>query len=51
MIGPTRTGWAVYLTDGRVVARFNGPAAKRRAFSYIARTTQIRTRRRPSGGR
>jgi hypothetical protein len=27
IIRPTRHGWAVYLTDGRELARFNGPAA------------------------
>jgi hypothetical protein len=36
IIRPTRRGWAVYLTDGREVARFNGPAAKRRALRYLA---------------
>ena len=39
IIRPTRHGWAVYLTDGREVARFNGPAAKRRALRYLARAT------------
>jgi hypothetical protein len=36
MLGPTRHGWAVYLTDGRELARFTGPAARRRALRYIA---------------
>jgi hypothetical protein len=35
--GPTADGWAVYLTDGRVVARFRGPCAKRRALRHVAR--------------
>ena len=30
-------GWAVALTDGRELARFTGPGAKRRATRYIAR--------------
>jgi hypothetical protein len=42
MIRPTHHGWAVYLTDGRELARFNGPAAKRRALRYLALTTKIR---------
>jgi uncharacterized membrane protein YbhN (UPF0104 family) len=37
--GP-RHGWAVYLTDGRELARFNGPAAKRRALRYLASATK-----------
>jgi hypothetical protein len=40
MIRPTRHGWAVSLTDGREVARFRGPGAKRRALRYLARATQ-----------
>jgi hypothetical protein len=39
IIRPTHHGWAVYLTDGREVARFNGPAAKRRALRYLASAT------------
>jgi hypothetical protein len=35
-IGPTDRGWAVFLTDGRVLARFRGPGAKRRALHYLA---------------
>ena len=30
-------GLAVTLTDGRELARFTGPGAKRRALSYLAR--------------
>jgi hypothetical protein len=29
-------GWAVTLTDGRELARFTGPGAKRRALRYLA---------------
>jgi hypothetical protein len=42
MIGPIQCGWAVYLTDGREVARFSGLAAKRRAYRYLANAAQIR---------
>jgi hypothetical protein len=40
MIRPTRHGWAVYLTDGREVARFTGLAAKRSALRYLASATK-----------
>lgn len=30
-IGRANHGWAVYLTDGRELARFRGPGAKARA--------------------
>jgi len=36
ILKPTRHGWAVALTDGREVARFNGPAARWRAARHIA---------------
>ena len=36
MIRPTHRGWAVYLTDGREVARFRGPGSKWRALRYLA---------------
>ena len=29
-------GWVVTLTDGRELARFIGPGAKRRALRYVA---------------
>jgi hypothetical protein len=32
-------GWAVALTDGRQIARFAGPGAKRRALRYLERYT------------
>lgn len=35
MLKPIPGGWAVSLTDGRVVARFTGLAAKRRALRYL----------------
>ena len=35
--GPAPRGWAVYLTDGREVARFRGVCAKQRALRYLAR--------------
>jgi hypothetical protein len=38
IIRPTHHGWAVYLTDGRELARFSGPGAKRRALRYLAQT-------------
>lgn len=37
MIGPTSDGWAVYLSDGRVLARFRGLTAKWRARRFLAR--------------
>jgi hypothetical protein len=42
MIGPTDDGWGVYLTDGRELARFRGPCAKRRALRYLVRTAAFR---------
>jgi hypothetical protein len=36
ILRPIRYGWAVDLTDGRELARFNGPWAKRRALRYLA---------------
>ena len=39
IIKPTRYGWAVYLTDGRELARFSGPGAKRRALRYLTGVT------------
>jgi hypothetical protein len=35
-------GWAVTLTDGRELVRFNGLGAKRRALRYIAGQGRIR---------
>jgi hypothetical protein len=39
ILKPTAHGWAVYLTDGRELARFSGLGAKRRALRYLAQTT------------
>jgi hypothetical protein len=36
MLEPIDHGWAVTLTDGRILARFIGPGAKRRALRYLA---------------
>ena len=36
MLQPVEHGWAVTLTDGRELARFIGPGAKRRALRYLA---------------
>jgi hypothetical protein len=36
MLKPIPGGWIIQLTDGREVARFSGPAAKRRALRYLA---------------
>ena len=35
MITPIRLGWAVRLSDGRELARFYGPGARRRATRYL----------------
>jgi hypothetical protein len=39
MIGPTSDGWAVYLSDGRELARFRGIAARWRASRFLVRLT------------
>ena len=36
MLKPIMGGWVIELTDGREIARFTGPAAKRRALRYLA---------------
>ena len=41
-IRATRHGWAVYLTDGREVARFRGPGSRWRALRYLASATNVR---------
>jgi hypothetical protein len=38
MVGPTRDGWAVSLSNGVVLARFRGPWARLRAMRYLRRT-------------
>jgi hypothetical protein len=40
IIRPIRHGWAVYLTDGRELARFRGPGSKWRALRYLASATK-----------
>jgi hypothetical protein len=44
MIGPTRDGWAVYLTNGREIARYRGIYAKRRALRHAARFGRAKRR-------
>jgi hypothetical protein len=39
---PVDHGWAVTLTDGRVLARFHGLGAKCRALRYLAGHDVIR---------
>ncbi len=36
VLKPIFGGWIIELTDGREVARFIGPAARRRALRYLA---------------
>ncbi len=45
MVGPTVDGWAVFLTDGRELARFRGRWARRRALRYLARAASGTVRR------
>jgi len=35
MLKPIDHGWAVTLTNGRELARFTGPGARRRALRYL----------------
>ena len=37
LLKPTAFGWAVVLTDGRELARFFGPGARRRALRHLVR--------------
>jgi hypothetical protein len=37
VLRPINHGWMIALTDGREIARFTGPGAKRRALRYVAR--------------
>ncbi len=39
ILKPNAHGWAVGLTDGREVARFQRPASKWRALRYLASAT------------
>ena len=43
---PIQSGWAVMLSDGRELARFTGPDARRRALRHVAAASPVR--RRPS---
>lgn len=36
MLKPIRAGWVIVLSDGQEIARFTGPAAKRRALRHRA---------------
>jgi hypothetical protein len=36
MLKPILGGWAVCLTDGRVLARFRGPGARWRALRFLS---------------
>jgi hypothetical protein len=40
MLKPIPDGWIIALTDGRELARFTGPAAKRRALHYLASASE-----------
>jgi hypothetical protein len=37
MIRPTRTGWAVCLSDGQELVHYRGPFSKRLAMRYLRR--------------
>ena len=37
MLRPVPGGWAVYLSNGRELARYRGLAARWRALRYLAR--------------
>ena len=37
MLRPMPDGWAVYLTNGRQVARYRGLGARWRALRYLSR--------------
>jgi hypothetical protein len=41
-LAPVDGGWAVMLIDGRELARFTGPDAKRKALRYVAATNPVR---------
>jgi hypothetical protein len=41
-VAPVEGGWVVMLTDGRELARFTGPGAKRKALRYVASTNHVR---------
>jgi len=35
LLTPVPFGWALYLSDGRELARFRGPGARWRALRYL----------------
>jgi RNA:NAD 2'-phosphotransferase (TPT1/KptA family) len=41
-VAPVEDGWAVMLTDGRELARFYGPDAKREALRYVVSVNPVR---------
>jgi hypothetical protein len=41
-LAPVTGGWALMLADGRELARFVGPSAKRQALRYAASTNPVR---------
>jgi hypothetical protein len=41
-LAPVEDGWAVMLTDGRELARFTGPNARRKALGYVVNTNPMR---------
>jgi hypothetical protein len=41
-LAPVEGGWVVILTDGRELARFIGPDARRQALRYAASTNPVR---------
>jgi hypothetical protein len=43
-VAPVEGGWAVMLTDGRELARFSGPGAKRKALRYVLNSNPARRR-------
>ena len=40
VLKPLPFGWALYLTDGRELARFRGPLARSRALRYLSALEQ-----------
>lgn len=40
ILKPSRIGWVIYLTDGREIARFNGPGSLRRAMRHLTGLTR-----------
>ena len=40
ILKPTRHGWGVFLTNGRLLARFWGPGSQWRARRYLAQAVE-----------